>query len=356
MASVNKQLVVLVKKGREYWNASNGYDLRLINLSAEDKNSLLRFVPCFEQNRNTVILRGNAVIDCTGIDFRTYIRICLTHRVFFRNIVLQDSFFKYCRTKLKFLARAGFWRLMGFRFSIQLPKSFIDQMLYGIFLKRIAFVSSADFFSRKIFKGKYFRIANGIANRTYISLPPDARRAHGRGIRFCFWGNIDYEPNFLSTVYFLRQYWCQLQCDFPDSELNIYGGGQSKIMGLANKLRLDISHVHFCGRFEKVEDIAIYNDVCVNLVEFGAGMMNKTIEAVAIGIPMVTTSHAIEGIPELRDYPFVYHDYPSLKLAICNLMKSNEENRRRLAITILDNYRWEKTYKDYVGLFLRGQE
>jgi glycosyltransferase involved in cell wall biosynthesis len=70
-------------------------------------------------------------------------------------------------------------------------------------------------------------------------------------------------------------------------------------------------------------------DIAINPVLYGSGLKIKTVEAIAYGIPLVTTSVGAQGLREESDNSFLLADTPKeFASAICALAESSDLRRR----------------------------
>lgn len=119
--------------------------------------------------------------------------------------------------------------------------------------------------------------------------------------RIIFTGNMPYYANSDAAIYFVREI-------FPliikrDDEIKFYIVGQYpplKIKQLANK------NIIVTGFVKDIKEQYLLSAVNVAPMRFGAGTLNKVIESIALGVPVVATSMAVAGLPkELERFVFV---------------------------------------------------
>jgi glycosyltransferase involved in cell wall biosynthesis len=66
-------------------------------------------------------------------------------------------------------------------------------------------------------------------------------------------------------------------------------------------------------------------DIAINPVLYGSGLKIKTVEAIAYGIPLVTTSAGAQGLHEESGRSFLLADTPeAFAAAICRLAASSD--------------------------------
>jgi len=72
-------------------------------------------------------------------------------------------------------------------------------------------------------------------------------------------------------------------------------------------------------------------DIAVNPVRFGAGLKIKTVEALAHGMPLVTTAHGASGMEDGAGHAFMVADHPADFAAAISRLASDAAARRALA-------------------------
>jgi glycosyltransferase involved in cell wall biosynthesis len=99
-----------------------------------------------------------------------------------------------------------------------------------------------------------------------------------------------YLPNGDGINYFIRNCWPVISKKFPQIQLNIYGTVCSgiELTGSQNTV--------LKGFMPDLEQIYSEADIVINPVRFGAGLKIKNLEALAYGIPLITTLHGARGL------------------------------------------------------------
>ncbi|MHB8339235.1 MAG: glycosyltransferase [Ignavibacteriaceae bacterium] len=122
--------------------------------------------------------------------------------------------------------------------------------------------------------------------------------------RIIFTGNMPYYANYDAAFYFTKDIFPLVLKKIPESEFYIVGQKPPP------KIKMLKSKKVFVTGF--VKDIKLeYLKSAVNVapMRFGAGTLNKVIESIALGVPVVATSMAVGGLPkELNKYIFVADD------------------------------------------------
>jgi glycosyltransferase involved in cell wall biosynthesis len=110
-----------------------------------------------------------------------------------------------------------------------------------------------------------------------------------------------YLPNIDAITFFLEKCWPILSSKY-DIRLRIYGS-------ICDKINLLLpENVILCGFV--ADQNAIYEDadIIINPVRFGAGLKIKNIEALAHGLPLVTTTHGARGMEAGKSDAFLVAD------------------------------------------------
>jgi polysaccharide biosynthesis protein PslH len=116
--------------------------------------------------------------------------------------------------------------------------------------------------------------------------------------RIIFTGNMPYFPNRDAVVYFTKEIFPLVRENYPTSKFYIVG--QKPPVELK---RLASPNIIVTGFVKDINTEYQLSEVNVVPIRFGAGTLNKVIEALALGIPTVATTMSIAGLPkELKKY------------------------------------------------------
>lgn len=128
----------------------------------------------------------------------------------------------------------------------------------------------------------------------------DTARFHSKNItkkyEISFIGNLGYQPNKQAIQYILRQLFPKLQSLLPDITLLIAGARTSEQLQSKN-----IKGIHFAGFMDDIQNAYDASRIFIAPLFSGAGLQNKILEAMAMGVPCVTTSmvnNSIRAIPD----------------------------------------------------------
>lgn len=164
--------------------------------------------------------------------------------------------------------------------------------------------------------------------------------------RIIFTGNMPYFANADAAVYFVKEVFPLVIKEIPDAKFYIVGQKPpQQVKALAS------SNVIVTGFVEDIR--AEYCKSAVNIapIRFGAGTLNKVIESLALGIPVVSTSMAISGLPAEIKSKIPSADTPSefAKLVI-DVLRNRERYAKEsevLSSIIRDKLSWDTILSDF---------
>lgn len=138
------------------------------------------------------------------------------------------------------------------------------------------------------------------------------------------WASGPKSPNIDGMQWFAREVWPRVLARQPDARLSVTGARPP-----VEVCRFACESIRFVGR---VDDLAkFYDSVRVVVVpnRFGAGVKNKTMEALQGGVPTVSTTVGAEGLPldeseELSSMMLVSDDATESAEAIVELLGSEQ--------------------------------
>ncbi|MCC6025960.1 MAG: glycosyltransferase [Caldimicrobium sp.] len=147
-------------------------------------------------------------------------------------------------------------------------------------------------------------------------LSPNSDFSKREGIMFI--GGFRHTPNLPSVKWFVEKVWNKILSNVTDITFYIVGADCPKeIYELQNKYR----NIKVLGKVSEDELKQLYNKVKISIAPllFGAGVKGKVIEAIAHGVPVVTTSIGAEGIPEIEKIAIIADDEQSFADGVITL-------------------------------------
>jgi len=169
------------------------------------------------------------------------------------------------------------------------------------------------------------------------------------GGNLLFVGNFEYRPNQdaarLLTERIMPEIWRQM----PGAQLQLVGNNPPEWM-----LNLADSRVLVTGRVPDVQPYLARATVFICPLRMGAGLKNKVLEALAMGIPLVATPLSVDGINVEDGESAIIAEAKDIAAAALRVL-SDEELRRRLSRrgreVVEAEYTWEKAAASYERLY-----
>ncbi|MCL4706844.1 glycosyltransferase [bacterium] len=123
--------------------------------------------------------------------------------------------------------------------------------------------------------------------------------------KIIFTGNLSYYPNIDGILYFTGEIFPLIKKERPSAKLYIVGQSPpAKVRGLASR------DVIVTGFVEDIKQHYVSSAVAVSPIRFGAGTLNKIIEPLALGVPVVATSVGVEGLEVIQGEDILVADQP----------------------------------------------
>ncbi|PNV60700.1 hypothetical protein C0033_17645 [Clostridium sp. chh4-2] len=165
-----------------------------------------------------------------------------------------------------------------------------------------------------------------------------------------FLGAMSVAHNENAVRHFIEDIFPDILDKNPNTKFMIIGGGASEKLK-----KLSSEHVVFTGRVPDVRDYLTKCKVFVCPMTFGSGIKTKNLEAMSIGLPVVTTSIGAENIDAKNNKEWIIADEnKEFADSVCQLL-NHEEQRvkfgRNAAEFIRNNWTWEKAGVTFQDLF-----
>jgi len=183
-----------------------------------------------------------------------------------------------------------------------------------------------------------------IPNGTAVS-PETTCSVEGRDVLFV--GSFPHLPNQQALQFMIEEVWPRIRAALPDRRLVVVGAGPPEWV-----LRLDgRDGIEVAGEVESLASFYARAAVSVVPVLSGSGTRLKILEALAAGVPVVSTTIGAEGLDCLRPgIDFLIADGArDLAVAVVDLM-SDPQRARRLARDgherVAGHYSWDRIAED----------
>lgn len=141
-----------------------------------------------------------------------------------------------------------------------------------------------------------------------------------------FVGGFAHPPNQDAIIWFLNEVFPLLEGKHTDLKITIAGNAPTEeIMGRAD------DKVTVTGRVSEEELRSLYNKakVVVAPLRIGAGVKGKVVEALRMGVPIVTTSIGVQGLPGFEDAISTADDPADFSRAVTDLLQDEAVWQRR---------------------------
>jgi glycosyltransferase involved in cell wall biosynthesis len=154
-----------------------------------------------------------------------------------------------------------------------------------------------------------------------------------------FVGSMDYHANIDAVTWFSRTVWPRIAENYPDIHFTIVG----RDPGIAVR-SLASDRIHVTGTVDDVRPFYSSAVAAVVPIRSGSGTRLKILEAMAAGVPVVSTRLGAEGIDvEQDDHILLADTVPDMTAAIIRIISSPETRSRLIAAArnlVVDRYDW----------------
>ena len=136
-----------------------------------------------------------------------------------------------------------------------------------------------------------------------------------------FVGGFSHSPNTDGVLWFVQEVLPLIRARLPQIRFNVIGSNPPPVIAA-----LEGDGIHVTGYVpdEELERLYGQTRVVVAPLRYGAGVKGKIIEAIARGIPIVTTNIGIEGIPEPAEVIAVANTPEEFAVQVADLYENME--------------------------------
>ncbi len=169
-----------------------------------------------------------------------------------------------------------------------------------------------------------------------------------------FIGRMDYYPNQECMSRFCEQVWPLLRQQRPAMQLLIVGADPSPAMRKLGEL----PGVTVTGSVPDVRPFIRKSALMVAPLNIARGTQNKILEAMAMGVPVVTSTIAAGGVDAQSEEHFLVADTPQDYAQAVLRIVDNPQERSRLAVAgrqrMLTNHAWTGSMQRLDGIIERA--
>lgn len=170
--------------------------------------------------------------------------------------------------------------------------------------------------------------------------------------KLVFHGNLTYRPNYDAVVYLCTEIMPALRKVDSSYLLTIVGSGGDDLL---EKYQSDF--IQFKGFVDDLATELANHGVYVCPLRTGAGLKNKILEGMAVGLPIVGTSLAFDGIEVSNEQDVLFADTTSDFVSAINRLAADNVLRTRFAERgpdiVDEKYTWLNVCRQYANIIDR---
>ncbi len=183
-------------------------------------------------------------------------------------------------------------------------------------------------------------ITHGVDERLF-----EVRRTSGDGHRVVFLGNLSVPHNRDAAQFAAREVWPLVRRALPDAQLRIAGADAGpEVLSLGS-----LDGVQVIGPVPDLRDLWADADVLLSPLRFSTGIQNKLLEAMAAGVPVVTTPAAADALGARSGEQALVAESPQdLATAVVTALRDREASAARATRArdlVRREFSWETAVK-----------
>lgn len=183
--------------------------------------------------------------------------------------------------------------------------------------------------------------------------PPARSRKPPASPSLLYTGHFTDEPNRDAMRWFVRHVWPQVSGQHPDLQFHILGPNADAEM--RQMARRD-PRIVLTGMQGDIRPFLHDSTVFVCPLRLGSGLRGKVVEAMAAGLPVVSTSLGVEGIPAQTGYNCLIADRAEIMARQIGLLLEDETLRQKLALharkLVEERFSWDVGINRFEELIL----
>jgi glycosyltransferase involved in cell wall biosynthesis len=217
---------------------------------------------------------------------------------------------------------------------------------------RLIVISERDrlWLSKSITRRKIHVLTNGIDSGQFN--PRLAQPGLDKDL-IVFTGVMDYPPNHDAMRYCIKEIWPLIKNKLPGAKLRIVG---RRPLSELRQMAGEAADVEVAGEVEDIQLAVRGASIYLCPMRIGAGMKNKVLEALSMGIPVVATKEAWSGIEFEHGKTGLIAEGPEETAARCVELSTNAFLRQTLSqagrALVEAKYSWVSRSKELSELLL----
>lgn len=178
------------------------------------------------------------------------------------------------------------------------------------------------------------------------------RQEREKSIDIIFTGNMAYPPNINGAIYLVRSIMPHVWKHLPDATLVLAGASPS-----ISVRSLESDRVHVTGWVDDMREYYSRSRVFVAPMQIGTGLQNKVLEAMAMGLPCITSKLANDALNAPEGEAVLVGNSPSSFATHILALLQDEQMRQHLAENgyqfVRANYQWSKVCEKLLEVITR---
>jgi polysaccharide biosynthesis protein PslH len=261
-----------------------------------------------------------------------------------RILAVHDSWTLRCREIMASTKDPREWLLY---LALRVCEARTERLVYPLF-DVCTFVARADAEEvQRIVPGLRTEVVSNGVDADYFYPMPDAKQAR----TIVFHGNLSYTPNIDAALYFVNKILPLITQQLPEVTFHLIGANPvSDILALADRPGIRIP-----ANVPDLRTAVSMAEVYVAPVQFGTGMKNKILEAMALGLAIVATPVAVSAISCVPGTHVLIADDPaSFAAQTVNLLlhpKVGMAMGARARELVVKEYSWTSRARQYEVLY-----
>lgn len=163
---------------------------------------------------------------------------------------------------------------------------------------------------------------------------------------YVFSGNMKYEPNINAYDYLCSDIWPEIKKINPDAKLYVVGRE-------SDRLRSIHSSIYLVGSVRDMKEFLAQMDISIAPMRLGSGMQFKILEALSVGLPVLTTKLSLGSInAEVGKDVFLFAEIGDIKQELKNINAVGNRCQKRKDF-IKKQHSWESANNKFYSLISR---